>query len=204
MPLRARSKPTRPLRRRHRRPLRRTASCDVWTSPAVVFALWRLATLGHAASAVEVCQGAIALAVVAAVAASAHTSPLLCRCISSIAALACVAHLGWLHCALAFAAAYAWPTFPPKKSEASLLADLERHHAWALAHVETLRERTGDLFRTRLRQNKSSDEREIRLWHYKHGETARMYPACASMLDQLDALGRPSEAHAPGAAPGAS
>ena len=75
--------------------------------------------------------------------------------------------------------AWLFPLFPPKKSEASLLADLEKHQAWALAHVETLRERTGDLFCTRLRQLQSSDEREMHHWHVKHGETARMYAACA-------------------------
>ena len=79
--------------------------------------------------------------------------------------------------------AWQFPLFPPKKNEASLLADLERHHAWALAHVETLRERAGDLFRTRLRKRLSSDENIMRMWHEKYEETARTYPACARILD---------------------
>ena len=77
---------------------------------------------------------------------------------------------------------------PPKKGEAALLADVATHRLWAAANLATLRGRSGQGLKERLRQRTGPEEKQIYNWYTKHEDAASACPGVAAALTALDAL----------------
>ena len=91
---------------------------------------------------------------------------------------------------------------PPKKGEAAFLADVATHRDWAVANLATLRGRSGQGLRARLRVLAGPTERRLHNWYARHEDAASACPRVAAALTALDALVDESPGAAASACPG--